>query len=297
MGINMEKQIVVAENTPKPIVSFACGKTYKLINETHIHAHPVKSRYPSDVYPYLMARAKGGITDYLFKVVDCLELNPKDNELVNSLPTKYASVRDYIKRRMPNLGFDKAPTPYRFYLLEPIHRFIPVFTISDNDERPRYYSFEEVGLKELEHLLIVERNIEDEANESNLLGEDRLAFVKNRVNQSVFRDLLLHKFKKCCLCGMDDENLLIASHIKPWADSTRKERVDVENGLLLCPNHDKLFDKGYISFGDDGKIIISNELSETNQRYMNVSIDMNISMSETTKVYMQYHRDLFRDKL
>ncbi len=59
----------------------------------------------------------------------------------------------------------------------------------------------------------------------------------------------------------------------------------------MCPNHDKLFDKGYISFDDEGKIIISEALSELNQAYMNVSADMRIQMSKTTKVYMKYHKD------
>ena len=130
----------------KPIVSFACGKTYDLINETHIHAHPVTNRYPSKVYPYLMARANGGFTDFLYRVVDHVELNPKDVSKVNNLPAKYDSVKKYINRRMSKLGFNKAPIPYRFYLLEPIHRFKPAFVVDSNNEHPKYYYFEEVGV-------------------------------------------------------------------------------------------------------------------------------------------------------
>jgi predicted restriction endonuclease len=44
------------------------------------------------------------------------------------------------------------------------------------------------------------------------------------------------------------EHFLIASHVKPWSESNHQERLDVNNGLLHCPNHDDLFDKGYISF-------------------------------------------------
>ena len=51
------------------------------------------------------------------------------------------------------------------------------------------------------------------------------------------------------------EAVLIASHIKPWKDSDENERLDIDNGLLLCPNHDKAFDRGYISFDDNGLII------------------------------------------
>lgn len=51
-------------------------------------------------------------------------------------------------------------------------------------------------------------------------------------------------------CGVSDEHFLIDSHIKPWSQSNNQEWLDVNNGLLLCPNHDALFDKGiiYISF-------------------------------------------------
>lgn len=139
--------------------------------------------------------------------------------------------------------------------------------------------------------------LEEYIEDLMLEGTDRMAIVKTRVNQGVFRDLLIRKYKKCCLCGADEESLLVASHIKPWADSTRKERVDVENGLLLCPNHDKLFDRGFITFNEDGGIVISDKLSETNQVYMNVNADMSIPISETTKEYMQYHREkVFLDK-
>lgn len=130
----------------KPIVSFACGKTYDLINETHIHAHPVSNHYPSKVYPFLMARAKGGFTDILYRVVDHIELNPKDKSKVNALTAKYDSVKRYINRRLSTFGFNKAPTPYRFYLLEPIHRFKPAFVVESNNEHPRYYYFEDVGV-------------------------------------------------------------------------------------------------------------------------------------------------------
>jgi hypothetical protein len=135
-----------SEDLVKPIVSFACGKTYDLINETHIHAHPVSNYYPSKVYPFLMARANGGFTDILYRVVDHIELNPKDKSKVNALPAKYNSVKKYINRRLSTFGFNKAPTPYRFYLLEPIHRFKPAFVVESNNEHPRYYYFEDVGV-------------------------------------------------------------------------------------------------------------------------------------------------------
>ena len=123
-----------------------------------------------------------------------------------------------------------------------------------------------------------------------LKGFDKNAYIKTRVNQSYFRDLLIRRYKKCCLCGIDDKKLLLASHIKPWAESAGEERTDVNNGLLLCPNHDKLFDLGYISFDDNGVVVVSQSLNVMNQALMNVNDEMRIDMTAATKKYMQYHR-------
>ncbi len=142
-----------------------------------------------------------------------------------------------------------------------------------------------------------DQSIEEEISESHLVGTDKVAVVKARVNQGVFRDRLIRKYHKCCLCGTDEESLLVASHIKPWVDSSPEERVDVNNGLLLCPNHDKLFDRGYISFDDDGRIIISRMLSENNRVFLNVDPDFSIELKELGKVYMKYHREkIFIDR-
>ncbi len=135
------------------------------------------------------------------------------------------------------------------------------------------------------------KTIEDYINIHNLEGADRIAVVKVRVNQGAFREVLIRKYGKCCLCGLDENGLLVASHIKPWSDCTPKEKLDDNNGLLLCPNHDKLFDRGYISFTNNGNIMISNALSKENQLSMNINSEMHIIMSDKTKEYMKYHRE------
>ncbi len=132
--------------------------------------------------------------------------------------------------------------------------------------------------------------IEAEIEKLNLQGEEREAVVKQRVNQGVFRDMLITRDKHCRLCLVSDKQLLIASHIKPWAESTPEERLDADNGFLMCPNHDKLFDRGLISFDDDGKIMISSKLSETDRVYMNVRGNMQIKLTDRNKEYLQYHR-------
>lgn len=76
---------------------------------------------------------------------------------------------------------------------------------------------------------------------------------------------------------------MTAIHIKPWVESNSKEKLDTENGFLLCSNHDKLFDGGWISFNDDGTIIISETLKQTEKVFMNIREDMKIVLLKKIK--------------
>ena len=89
-----------------------------------------------------------------------------------------------------------------------------------------------------------------------------------------------------------DERFLIASHIKPWHQSENQERLDVNNGLLLCPNHDAVFDKGYISFDIYGNILISTSLDEYLRLFLNVHDKLKIKMNESQLEYMGWHRGI-----
>ncbi len=134
-------------------------------------------------------------------------------------------------------------------------------------------------------------DIEKELDEEHLLGETREAVIRVRVNQGIFRERLLRKRSRCCLCGVSDPALLTASHIKPWSVSEPEERLDDDNGFLMCPNHDKLFDRGLISFTDDGSILISDVLSTVDRIFMNVNESMRLKLTEKNKEYLQYHRE------
>lgn len=133
-------------------------------------------------------------------------------------------------------------------------------------------------------------SIIEEINDLNLQGKSKEAVVKVRVNQGIFRDRLLQRFNSCCLCGASNQNLLIASHIKPWNICAPEEKLDSDNGFLMCPNHDRLFDQGWITFADDGKIIIADRLSKNDRIALNVRDNMNILLTDKNKKYLQYHR-------
>ncbi len=130
----------------------------------------------------------------------------------------------------------------------------------------------------------------EEINDLNLQGHSKEAVIKVRVNQGIFRDKLLQRFNGCCLCGVSNRNLLIASHIKPWSVCEPEEKLDSDNGFLMCPNHDRLFDQGWITFADDGKIIISDGLLKNDRTVLNVREDMGMLLTDKNRKYLQYHR-------
>ncbi len=137
------------------------------------------------------------------------------------------------------------------------------------------------------------QKIEEEIICLNVEGARKKAIINVRVNQGIFRDLLLKRYNRCCLCGVENHTLLTASHIKPWVESKPKEKLDVDNGFLMCPNHDKLFDKGYITFDDDGKIIISDELTDNDRVLLNINsrMHLNVDLTKGNKKYLNFHRE------
>lgn len=120
---------------------------------------------------------------------------------------------------------------------------------------------------------------------------ERNAVVKSRIGQGIFRELLIDYWGKCSVSGFDFIPLLKASHIKPWRDSTNLERLDPNNGLLLTPNLDAVFDRGFISFNDLGEILISSELSIKMQNDLVINQELRLSkITDDQKKYLEHHR-------
>lgn len=125
--------------------------------------------------------------------------------------------------------------------------------------------------------------------ESTLQSEIRRA----RQGQGVYRDKLLAECPFCPITMINDERLLIASHIKPWAVATNKERVDHKNGFILSPLYDKLFDRGFMTFTEDRKIILSNWISPANKKRLGIVEGQFVQMlplDDERQAYMEFHR-------
>lgn len=113
-----------------------------------------------------------------------------------------------------------------------------------------------------------------------------------RDGQGLYRKRLLDQCHYCPITGISDDRLLIASHIKPWAASNDKEKVDPYNGYMLSPMIDKLFDKGYITFTANKRMYISDQIS--NYVWKQIGLRSNtyyqtLPMDEHRIEYLKFH--------
>ena len=133
-------------------------------------------------------------------------------------------------------------------------------------------------------------------NYSGRPGEDVKAIVKRRLGQGSFRRLLEElQGVACCVSGLRNRSLLIASHIIPWSESTPDQKTDPENGLLLSVSWDALFDKGFISFDEEGKLLCASKLDEETIICLGVSRDVVLDstlMTEERKKNLLWHREM-----
>jgi predicted restriction endonuclease len=93
---------------------------------------------------------------------------------------------------------------------------------------------------------------------------------------------------------VDNPNHLLASHCKPWRDSSNEERLNGENGLLLTPSIDHLFDRGFIGFEDSGNLIISPVAHKPSLQKMGVETDRMVKVgtfTEGQRQFLEFHRN------
>lgn len=123
---------------------------------------------------------------------------------------------------------------------------------------------------------------------------EREAIVTARVGQGIFRESLMKKYDgRCIVTGVDDKRILIASHIRPWAVSTNEQRLSAENGLLLSPLYDKLFDVGLITFSEDGEIICSKTLENRNVDLLKIDRNRKYDLKSSAAFIdnLRYHQN------
>jgi hypothetical protein len=141
-------------------------------------------------------------------------------------------------------------------------------------------------------------DISEIEKDTNISETEKEQLISARKGQGLFRERVIENNNRCMVTGVAVQELLIASHIKPWKDSTNEERLDGNNGLLLSPHIDKLFYKNLISFTDVGRITVyDNAIRDTLEKW---KIDPTVKyydFSEKQQQYLAYHRKRCVEKI
>ncbi|NOU00886.1 MAG: HNH endonuclease [Gallionella sp.] len=124
--------------------------------------------------------------------------------------------------------------------------------------------------QELDKNIVEDVEVEnDEFVPEDFAGETRQVLTTQRIKQHFFRRAVLSGYRgRCCMSGLSESRLLIASHIVPWSKD-KENRLNPSNGLCLSAIHDRAFDKGLITLTDDFKVIVSDELKRRDEPFVN----------------------------
>lgn len=135
--------------------------------------------------------------------------------------------------------------------------------------------------------------VEIESNR-NISETEKSSLILARRGQGIFKQNVAQIEHACRVTKVDRPEHLIASHCKPWRDSSNEERLDGENGLLLTPSIDHLFDRGFISFDDGGTLLISPVAHKPSLQKMGVPTDKLLKVGQFSsgqRKYLDFHRD------
>jgi putative restriction endonuclease len=172
-------------------------------------------------------------------------------------------------------------TPFRYHGPLEIRQFIR------NTSKPSEFIFR------LVHYMSPEDDVAMHRNELNVVPEtERLSLIKARLGQGDFRQRLLDEWRGCAVTGITAPDLLRASHIKPWRMSSNEERLNRFNGLMLLPQYDHLFDRGYITFDDSGRMVPSPAIVTLPPHLLGIAMDARLrKVARDHLPYLEFHHD------
>ncbi len=249
-----------------------------------IHAeylHPSQSYRGVDEMPKLWVERMNTIN----ALPEVIEFNVKDQDQI-------IGPRGYIKSS--DFGYDIIRE-----ISLPLVSYISVMRLVDKSGLPVFYwklfaDFDAISDKRDALVFTYGKKGEKDAKyikpkETSRQKEIRYA----RVGQGLYREKLLSECPFCPITMINDERLLIASHIKPWAVSSETEKLDYKNGFMLSPLYDKLFDRGFMAFTEDRCIVLSNWISPSNKKRIGIKEGQFVQMlplDDFRKEYMKFHR-------
>lgn len=175
--------------------------------------------------------------------------------------------------------------------------YLSVLKLKDTQNRLLYYFKMFIDYKsDLVSYVMKEEEKQEERinNDKKISDKIKKSLINSRIGQGDYRRKLLDECPCCPFTLVSDERLLVASHIKPWALSDDKEKVDPKNGFMFTPTYDRLFDRGFISFEDDKTMLVSPWISPMNQKRLGIytgKIIDKLPIDEKRKKYLAFHRE------
>lgn len=152
----------------------------------------------------------------------------------------------------------------------------------------------DMEIQELSDAHELSTDLETIYQREDLSTTTRTALVEARLGQGPFRASLIEQWTgKCAVTGCTSQAILRASHIQAWRDSSDNERLDPCNGLLLTANLDALFDRGLISFEDDGQMKISDRLTTTERMQLGLPAALRTELNPAQLRYLRIHRETY----
>lgn len=261
--------------------------------DSKIQATGVVKEFPATAIKPLFRLRESWAGEGWFVEVDYEKLaypiSPKDHliELVPLLPQKYSPIRE---------TGDGLQGVYLAEISQELaEKIFELGGTERTDEKPkaavaRQKKKQSLFAKRVEREL-KEDKIEKEIEDSPHLGEtEKKGVTTSRRGQGKFRKNVMRRGPRCRVTGVSEPHL-IASHIQPWSVSTNEERIDGNNGLMLAPHIDHLFNYGFISFEDDGTLLISSALDTKVLRMWKLDSTLNVGpFTSEQSHYLAYHR-------
>lgn len=211
----------------------------------------------------------------------------------------YFTITDQVQIEGPRGYVNSKDTNFNIIrkLSLPLVTYISAMKLSNGTEELFYWKlfvdFEAIAEKK--EALVYKYGKAKEKSKEAKAEKQPAKYRPARKGQDKFREALLEECNFCPITMVNDDRLLIASHIKPWAVSSTKEQVDPNNGFMLSPLYDALFDKGFITFTDDRRMKVSNWLSPKNQERLRLKdgeFYQRLPINDERKKYLEYHRNM-----
>ncbi|CAB4852393.1 unannotated protein [freshwater metagenome] len=138
---------------------------------------------------------------------------------------------------------------------------------------------------------VIERELAALQGRVDLTETEKRQLVNARVGQGLFKNNVRLNEHACRITGIEQLHHLRASHIKPWKDSTNEEKLHGCNGLMLAPHVDHLFDRGFISFADDGDLLVSDQMETSVLNAWSIGVPRNVgAFNVDQQHFLSHHR-------